>query len=161
MRILESLINSCVDGHNDVIYNAVSALPADIAGRNIFTPDVILVPGRYIIESKVYLKFDPLTPYDNAMDSHRVDMNYRIYNPDSDIVDTDYMILNNGGRLYSATATNTFIMAHSNITSEFDINQDVDITGVLDIETGLNYAIECSVAYLNTSTISIKLSNFF
>ena len=161
MRTLESLRNSCVDGNNDVIHNTVSTIPAGIVGRNVFIPVIILVPGRYIIESKVHLKFDPSTPYDNATDSHRVDINYRIYNPDPDIVDTDYIILNNAGRLYSATATNTFIMAHSNITSEFDINQDVNIKGVLDIETCINYAIECSIAYLNTSTISIKIIKLF
>ena len=126
MRTLETLRLSCANGQEGAVYNSTSTLTAGIANSgNQFIPDIILQPGRYIIETKIDLKFVSTGYYTNGTDTHKVVTNYRTYNADPLIVDTDYLVLNDGGSMYFQGATSHYnIIMHSNISTEFEVIQN-------------------------------------
>ena len=164
MRTLESLRNSCVDGANSTIYDTTLPLTAGIQdSANQLIPEIVLQPGRYIIETRIDLKFDTVSGYyKNGIDTHKVLANYRIYDTDPDVVNTSYIVLNDGGSLYSyGQASRESIILQSNITTQFDVTQDTSGEGSYALNKGLFYNIYCSKPYLNTSTINIRIIRLF
>jgi len=164
MRSLESLRNSCIDGTSDgIIYNTTSTLNPGIPDSgNQYIPDVILQTGRYLIETKIDLRFVAGGYYTNGTDTHKVAMNYRTYNTDPDIIDTDYLVLNDGGLMYfQGQPSHYSIIMQSNIVSQFEVIQDTSGGGIYAIDKGIFFNIYCSKPYLNTSTISIKIIKLF
>ena len=164
MRSLESLRNSCIDGTSDgIIYNTTSTLDAGIPDSgNQYIPNVVLQTGRYLIETKIDLRFVGGGYYTNGTDTHKVTINYRTYDTNPNTVKTDYLVLNDGGMMYfQGQATHYNIILQSNVVSQFEVIQDTSGGGIYHIDKGIFFYIYCSKPYLNTSTISIKIIKLF